>query len=374
MAQLTSRQEYLLGLIVQEYVNTPIPVSSKGLVESFGLDFSSATVRNEMAVLEQEGLVAAPHTSAGRVPTEAGYRYFVQRLLGDSDLAASEKRMIRRQFHQAYLDMRSWLRLAASVLAQTVRSASLVTEPMVHQARFKHLELIATHGRLVLMVLVLDGGDVRQQMLTLAEPVGQEQLSQVASRLTTLCTGKYAAQLQSDVQRLPALEREVVEIAAELLERAQTHHYVIHYDGLANILDPTSVLNEFAIENAQEREELSRAFISVDGTGARQALHLLEEQNLLEDILTEALSPETNGIQVLIAGNGRWEKLSHTGIVLSRYGVHGHAAGAVGVLGPTRLHYGRAISAVQYVAGLMSDMLIEFYGQDESAEMPPGIV
>jgi len=273
--------------------------------------------------------------------------------------------MIQHQFHQAQLDMEQWLRLAVSVLAQTVRSAALVTQPVINQARFKHMELINTQGRLVLLVLVLDGGDVRQQMLTLAEPVPQERLSQAADQINQACIGRGAAFIRAEASLRPALDQEVMELAADLLERANKQYHVVYYDGLLNILDPASSLDQLDGASMVERDGLMRTLANVDGTGARQALHLLEEQSLLEDILAEALTPEAEGVQVMIAGNGRWDELSHTSIVISRYGVKDQFAGAVGVLGPTRLHYGRAISAVRYVAGLMSDMLIDVYGQGD---------
>jgi heat-inducible transcriptional repressor len=368
MIEITKRQETILGLIVREYVKAPTPVSSKGLVESYGLGVSSATVRNDMAALEEVGLIAAPHTSAGRVPTEEGYRYFVQRLIGDSELAPTERRMIRHQFHQANMDIDQWLRLAASVLAHTVRSASLVTSPVAAEACFKHLELISTHGRLVLMVLVLDGGDVRQQMLTLAEPVSQEALSQAATRINALCAGLEADAIRTRAARQPTLDQEVMELTADLLDQICRRQPVAYYDGLINILDPAYLLDRMEVTDPQEREDMRRALTEVDSAGARQTLHLLEEQSLLEGILLEALSPGTRGVQVVIAGEGRWEELSHTSMVLSRYGIAGQATGALGVLGPTRLHYGRAVSAVRYVAGLMSDMLIDVYGESERAE------
>ncbi len=370
MTEITKRQEYILSLIVREYVSAPTPVSSKALVEHYGLDISSATVRNEMAALEEAGLIYAPHTSAGRVPTEDGYRYFVQKLLVDTDLSAAEKRTIRHQFHQVGYDIERWLRLAASVLARTAHSASLVTSPRPEVGRFKHLELISTQGRVVLMVLVMQGGDVRQQMLTLAEPVSQERLSQVATYINGLCMGLDAPAVRQVATRQDMLTGEVLDLVAEVLERADRRLRVI-YDGLVNILDPTYLLDKLAITDPQEREDLSRALITSDSPGARQTLHLLEEQNQLEQILIEALSPEIGGVQVVIAGEGRWDDLSHTSMVLSRYGVAGHVTGALGVLGPTRLHYGRAISAVRYVAGLMSDLLIDIYGEEGPPEIEP---
>ncbi len=366
MTQLTKRQEYLLGLIVREYVSAPTPVSSKALVEKYGLQVSSATVRNDMAILEELGLIIAPHTSAGRVPTEAAYRYFVQRLIRDSELSVHEERMIRHQFHQARLDIEQWLRLAASVLAHTAGSASLITSPVVSKARLKHLQLINTQGRLVLMVLVLDGGDVRQQMLTLAEPVAQDALSQVASHINSICEGLQAHEIRRKARHQPTLDAEVMALVADLMDRADKRHRIAFYDGLANILDPVRILNRLEIIDPVQREEMRRALDEVDSPGARQTLHLLEQQNMLEDILAEALAPDERGVQVVIGGEGRWENLDHISMILSNYGVQGQAMGTLGVLGPTRLHYGRAISAVRYVSGLMSDMLIDIYGEGES--------
>lgn len=369
MSELTRRQEYILGLLVREYVKTPTPVSSKAIVEGYGLKTSTATVRNEMAVLEERGLISAPHTSAGRVPTDAGYRYFVQKLISDTELAPAEQRMIRHQFHQTQQDLQEWLRLAASVLANVVRSASLVTAPHAERMPFKHLELIHTQGRVVLMVMVLEGGDVRQQMLTLAEPVSQEMLSQVAARINMHCAGKRGSQIRATAAQQPALEQEIMELVADALEKAERHHRTIHVDGLVNILDPNYLAERMAIAEGQAREELCRALAEVDGTGARQTLHLLEERSLLEEVLAEALSPDVEGVRVMIGGEGRWDELSHTSVILSRYGVQGQATGALGVLGPTRLHYGRAISAVRYVTGLMSDLMIDLYGE---ADQEPG--
>jgi heat-inducible transcriptional repressor len=368
---LTKRQEYILGLIVREYAAAPTPIGSKGLVEKYRLGFSSATVRNDMAVLEEHGLIGQPHTSAGRIPTEAGYRYFVQRLIGDTELSVAEKRMIRHQFHQASLNLEEWMRLAASVLAHTVRSASLVTSPLAHRARFKHVELISTQGRLVLMVLVLEGGHVRQQMLTLAETVSQERLSQAAQHINHLLTGLDEHAVRARAPRQPVLEQEIIELIADLMGSMGQGHRSIYHDGLANILDPDYLLDQAAVIDPLRREELLRAVAEVDSEGARQALRLLEEESLLEEVLAEVLAPGFEGVQVMIGGEGRWEELSHASVVLSRYGIHGQATGTLGVLGPTRLHYGRAVSAVRYLGGLLSDLLIEVYGRGPGHDADP---
>src|SRR3990172_1739078 len=190
---LSERQQTILGLIVHEYIETGEPIGSQTLLSRFGLGISTATIRNEMAALTRAGLLRQPHTSGGRSPTEDGYRYFVKGLLGETELPSDEKRLISHQFYQARADVDEWMRLAASVLAQQSQAAAVVTAPHAARAVFKHLELIATHGRQVLLVLVLQGGEVRQQVLSLAEPVAQETLSQLARRITDACAGHDAA-------------------------------------------------------------------------------------------------------------------------------------------------------------------------------------
>jgi heat-inducible transcriptional repressor len=341
MEAITERQETILALIVHEYIDRATPIGSQKLVDKYNLGVSSATVRNEMSHLTDEGLLRQPYTSAGRVPTEEGYRYFVRRLLGDADLPAREKRLIRHQFHQATADIDEWARLAASVLAQHSRAASLVTAPQPEQAIFKHLELISIQGRQVLLVLVLEGGDVRQQMLTLAEVVDQRRLAETAERISKACAGEGAKQVALQAERFDELGSEITRLVADAMQRANALWTGdIHRDGLTNVLAEP----EFA-----------------DSPTARNALLLLEERSFLEEVLAKVLSPRVGGVQVVIGGEGAWADLKECSMVLTRYGAPGYATGAMGVLGPTRMSYGRTISAVRYVAGLLSDFVIETY-------------
>ncbi len=167
MEELTERQKFILTLLVHEYIRTASPVGSQHLVERYHLDMSSATVRNELAALTDAGYLRQPHTSAGRVPTEEGYRYFVGRLLQETELPDATRRTITHQFYQMRDDVEQWMRLAASVLANQSRAASLVTAPHPENARFKHIELISTRGRQVLMVMVMIGGEIHQRLMSL---------------------------------------------------------------------------------------------------------------------------------------------------------------------------------------------------------------
>jgi heat-inducible transcriptional repressor len=347
LPELTRRQEEILSLIVRTYTQTPEPVGSKFLVETYALNLSSATIRNEMAVLEEKGYITAPHTSAGRIPTENGYRYFVKWLLSSGDLSAAEETRIAERLGASPLATEQWMRLAATLLARTVHSAALVTPPIAETSRFQHLELISIQGRLALMVLVVQGGTVHQQMLNLAEPVGQETLSEIAQRINALCPALVADEVRMKSVQLNLLGREIADLVADLLDRAD-HNPVrlIYRDGLSDII---------------------KAFHASEG--AQQAVRVFEERAFLNMILAETLAPMINNVQVVIGGEGRWEELKHLTMVLSRYGIPGQVSGAVGVVGPTHINYGRAISAVRYISGLMTDTLVSLY--DPAPALPP---
>ena len=342
LPDLSSRQEEILTCIVQAYSEHPEPVSSKYLVEHFNLNISSATVRNEMARLEEMGYIAAPHTSAGRVPTAAGFRYFVRRLLQTSTLSLNEQSHISERVGTLQSGMEHWMRRTAALLARTVQSASIVTPPISQTNTFKHVELISIQGRLALMVLVLNSGSVHQRMLTLADPVPQEKLGEAAKRINEVCADLGVRQVRLKSIGLPMLEREVAELAAELMEHADNNIVkFIYRDGLSKLIENFS-----------------------DEAGAQQAILVLEEQTVLSALvgeLLESLPEDDHSVHVIIAGEGRYDNLNRLSMILSRYGDPDKMSGAIGVLGPTHINYGRAISTVRYVSNLMTDMLATLY-------------
>jgi heat-inducible transcriptional repressor len=342
MIGLTERQKLILALVIRDYIDTAQPVGSASLVQKYNLDISSATVRNEMVALTEKGYLRQPYTSAGRVPTEDGYRYFVRQLMGHTELPMTTRDTIAHQFYQAGQDVDRWMRLAASVLAHQSQAASLVTAPHPEQARFKHIELISTYGRQVLMVLVLSGGDVRQQMLALAESVNQDQLSTTANEINEICQGLQADQISSMSGRLDALGQDILKLIVDDMHRSgEMLGGEVYRDGLTHVLAEP----EFA-----EMEV------------ARRAMRILEERPLLEDLLSRTvLTANVGGVQVLIGGEGDWEELRECSMVLARYGVPGLATGALGVMGPIRMAYGRTISTVRFVAGLLSDLVVDLH-------------
>ncbi len=342
LEQLTERQEIVLRLVVRDFIESGQPVGSKALVESHDLNVSSATVRNELAVLGELGYLAQLHTSAGRIPTEQGYRYFVQKLLGDFRLPLREQQMIRHQFHQSRLELSQWMQLAAAILARTSHGASVVTAPHARANRYKHLQLISTQGRLVLLVLVLSTGEVRQQLLTLAEPLAQHRLSSAADKLNKQFELATYEEISRASSQLDTLENEVTKLVLDLLQQADDRYISDFYrDGIVNL---------------------------IEDEGTRAAVRVLEERTLLASVISQSMLPDAAGVQVMIGGEGRWEELKDCTLILARYGVADDVSGTVAVIGPTRMAYGRNVAAVRYVADLMSGLVYEYYADSYQQE------
>ena len=341
MADLTERQEHILALVVQEYVENAQPVGSETLLRRRGLGVSSATIRNELVVLEEYGYLTHPHTSAGRIPTEKGYRYFVESLMDEFEIPPVEQRMISHQFHQVTLDVDQWMRLSAAVLAHASHSAALVTAPQSTSCRFKHVQLVSINDQVALLVLVLQEGTIRQQMLSLAEPIAQEELTRTSNRLNDHFAGLNVEQIRSTTLSLADFESGVLLVVTDLMRQIDTRSsHEVYRDGIMDILRQPE-------------------FSAIDRMQA--LLEMLEQRTTLETMLSD-LAPE-RGVQVVIGGESQYDGMSDYSMVLSRYGLPGEASGIVGVLGPVRMHYPRTIGVVRYVSSLLDDLMARMYGR-----------
>jgi heat-inducible transcriptional repressor len=318
--KLTARQRDILRTLVQEYISYAAPLGSTTLQHAGRLTVSSATIRNELVILETLGYVVQPHTSAGRMPTVRGYRYFVEQLMEQVDLPVPEQRMIRHQFHQVRLDLDQWMRLAAAVL-----------------------ELISIRDTLCLMILVLQDGSIHQEMLELSELVEQATLSQTSNKLNAWLgthTVPEIEELQSpELTQLRPWEAQVWQHILSSMKQADRRSISeVYKDGLINVLRQP----EF-----------------VEADKRYQVLEILEEPSMLEAILTRILN--ATGIQILIGGEGISDQVEDVSMVLSPYGIKGSAGGVLGVVGPMRMSYDRAISVVRYVANLLDSLITDMY-------------
>lgn len=336
--RMTERRQMLLALLIKEYVSKAQPVGSETLAK-FDLGVSSATIRNELAALEEEGFLMHPHTSAGRVPTEKGYRYFVETLMDNMELTTDEQQMIRHQFHQVTLDVEQWMRLSAAVLAHTSKMAALVTAPSAYQTRFKHVELIAISETVAMMVLVLQAGTVKQQMLYSTDPLDQDELRSIANRLNEKFAGRSAKEIQDQTRALSGFTLDAARRIQQIIE--QMDHRTsreIYRDGLLDILRQPEFI---VVEKMQ------------------QLLEVLEQRTLLEEMMN-SIAPQ-HGVQVVIGSEGGREEFNDYSLVMARYGIEGEASGVVGVIGPLRMPYPRAVSAVKYVSQMLDDLMMRFY-------------
>jgi heat-inducible transcriptional repressor len=346
MEELSERQKVILTLVTHEHINTASPVGSKVLVEKFKIGLSPATVRNEMSYLTDLGYLQQPHTSAGRVPTEKGYRFFVGRLVNEREIPISSRRRISHQFFQMRNEVEQWAKLAASILADQSKAASLVTTPHPEHALLKHVEFISTVGRQILMVIVLSGGEIRQRIQSLSEPVGQERLTFASGVITKRFQGFETWKIKQSLSDLTDLELELASWLVEEMERADSIiSGEIFFDGITNVLAEP----EFT-----------------ESGDARKTLKVLEERTMLYDLFSKTIMHGEEGtVQVLIGGEGPWEELREYSIVLSKYGAPGIAFGTVGVLGPMRMPYGKTISAVRFMSGLLSDLVSQSLYEDQ---------
>jgi heat-inducible transcriptional repressor len=342
--QLTERQEQVLKTIVELYTSTARPVGSEALVSSSSLGVSSATIRNEMGHLEDLGYIRQLHTSGGRVPTNAGYRYYVERLMERTHLAHSEASTIRHQFHQAHMELQEWLKLAATIMAHRMHNVGLITAPKSTEVRLRHLEVIAIQSTIVLLIVVLQDGGVLQEMLPLDEAHSQEVLSVLADRLSAQLRGLSASAIEAQLSGLSTVEGQIASHAARILRRCEEQQAQIFHAGLAEMIrQPEFLAPRHGEPSTMQNERL------------RQMVEFLNQGLALQGLLS-GLAGETD-VQIVIGGETTVEGLQDYSFVLARYGHATDSSGFLGVVGPTRMEYPRAVALVRYMTDLMTDLV-----------------
>ena len=339
LPQLAERQRELLRAVIREYIASAEPVASAALVRRYGLGVSSATVRNELAALEEMGLLTHPHTSAGRVPTDLGYRYFIENLMPRPMLLPDEQVTVSHQFQQAHSNTADWLRLATSTLARLTAEAAIIAPPPAGRAALKHVEAVPISERRVLLIAVLEGGAVHQQLVELRDPVTTDHLRKLSARLTAEVGAKGLTALR-EVAAEPSLAVVDQQLATALAHLLAQHEAGtlrdVYYDGIQNILAQPEFTETGSI---------------------RDMLRLLEDRTRLAEIFPHELG--AGEVHVAIGSEHRLEPLRGFSLVFGRYGGDGDGdvIGYLGVVGPTRMDYARSIGAVRYVGSLMSDLV-----------------
>jgi heat-inducible transcriptional repressor len=341
------RRLAVLRAIVEDYVHTEEPVGSKALVERHGLGVSPATVRNDMAVLEEEGYITQPHTSAGRVPTDKGYRLFVDRLTTVKPLSAAEKRAIS-SFLDGAVDLDDVVSRSVRLLSQLTRQVAVVQYPTLSSSTVRHVELVAMTPERLLVVLILSTGRVEQRLVELAAPLGEEELAALRSRVLLAAVGQRIADavtaLRSSVPEHPGAEQapgqapDPTGVVVEALVEAMSDHRSDH---------------RVAVGGAANLARYGDSFDSA----VRPLLEALEEHVVLLKLLGEA---GTGGlVTVRIGAEGPYEQLSSTSVVSTGYGPEDQSLATLGIVGPTRMDYPGTMAAVRAVARYVTRILDE---------------
>ncbi|MGA7688658.1 MAG: heat-inducible transcriptional repressor HrcA [Jiangellales bacterium] len=337
---LDDRKVEVLRAIVEDYVATREPVGSKALVDRHSLGVSSATVRNDMAVLEEEGYIAQPHTSAGRIPTDKGYRVFVDRLSGLKPLSVPERRAIST-FLEGAVDLDEIVTRSVRLLAQLTRQIAVVQYPLITRSTIRHVEIVAMAGTRVLLVVITENGRVDQTVVELPAELDAATLAGLRDRLNAQLAGQRLAEVSdrlADIteQFAPEHRASVASMVAALLENiAEAHDERVAVAGTANI---TAYGREFE-------------------TGVRPLLEALEEHVVLLHLVGEAASPLA--VSVRIGSENEHIALTTSSVVSSSYGTGGELLGSLGVVGPLPMDYPGTMATVRAVARYVSQILAE---------------
>jgi heat-inducible transcriptional repressor len=342
---LDLRAQAILRAVIEEYVTTATPVGSQALVDRYRLGVSSATVRNILAELELAGLLDHPHTSAGRIPTDAGYRWYVESVIDASPLPEVEQLMIRHQFGQVEYASEHWFRLAASTIASMTHAAGLATPAKPAAARVRRVDLVSINDRMASLVVVLREGSIKQSLVTLTQPEDQATLTSVAAVLNEVVHDATAAEITAALIRRSAAapHAELVMRVGERIVRVLDDYdraavEEVFSDGLLNVMGAP----EFA-----QSDKLRRVFTA------------LENRAYLGELVGAVA---TSGVvKVYIGQENEPPDMQEVALILAPYGRPDRAVGVVGVLGPTRLAYPEAIGTVRFVSGLMNELVDHLY-------------
>ncbi|MER7608890.1 heat-inducible transcriptional repressor HrcA [Nocardioides sp. NPDC127503] len=344
------RRLSVLRAIVEDYVKTEEPVGSKALVERHGLGVSPATVRNDMAALEEEGYITAPHTSAGRVPTDKGYRLFVDRLTTVKPMTAAEKRAIAG-FLEGAVDLDDVVTRSTRLLSQLTRQVAVVQYPTLSRSTVRHVELVALAPTRLLLVLILSTGRVEQRLLEVTEEVSEETLATLRAKINTAVAGAVIAEAGEAL-------RTIARPADAPADAPQTDTLK---DGLAAAV-AEALIEAMNDHRSDERisiggtSNLARFGDSFD-TAVRPLLEALEEHVVLLKLMGEATAGGL--VTVRIGAEGPYQELSQTSVVATGYGPGDEALATLGVVGPTRMDYPGSMAAVRAVARYLSRILDE---------------
>ncbi|WP_067931189.1 heat-inducible transcriptional repressor HrcA [Alicyclobacillus kakegawensis] len=337
---LTDRQKLILGAVVEDYVFSAEPVGSRTLSKHERIRYSAATIRNEMADLEEMGYLAQPHTSAGRVPSQRGYRFYVDHLMMQTEIDAQTVQRLREVFQQRIDAVERMIQQTAVVVSQLTSYTSIVSGPRRNSERIRQVQIISLSPGSAVAIVVTNAGTVHDRPIRLPDDMSAQELERLVNLLNSKLAGSPLAYMKS------TLYQEIATDMAGVLE---------HYEGALGVLDEL-------LRVAEEKKEpvFVGGAINVlaqpefhDVEKARPLLALLEQVDALYSVLPD----EEGGISVRIGEENAVPALQDCTVIAATYSVGGQPVGRIGVLGPTRMNYARVMQILDYAAGALTDTL-----------------
>ncbi|MFZ5641680.1 MAG: heat-inducible transcriptional repressor HrcA [Bacillota bacterium] len=342
---MDERKQKVLLAIIQDYIATAEPVGSRTISRKYELGVSPATIRNEMADLEEQGYIEQPHTSAGRVPSQLGYRYYVDCLMKKRRITKDEERIILSGYRKKSGEIAQVLRQTNHILSSMTSCASLVTGPQLEKSAFKHIQLVALENGRALVVVVLDNGIVQNKLIEIPEGITGDDLLQISQVLNAKLKGLTLANIKmtliKEIYAELAKHQHIFDAAMDLIQET------LHIDPE----DKVYLAGTLNMLNKPEFRDISRL---------KTLLGLLEQDGLLREVLTEA-GPGEDGIMVKIGSENRLSGLENCSMITATYQVDGRVVGSIGVLGPTRMEYDKTVGIVEFMTQHLSNVLKDFY-------------
>lgn len=347
---IDERKQRVLEAIIKDYVATAEPVGSRTIARKYNLGVSPATIRNEMADLEEMGLIEQPHTSAGRIPSQLGYRYYVDCLMEVYSLSEAEETLVRSMFLEKMGDLEQVIQETSKLLSRFTNYTAIILGPTPVGGKLRQVELIPLQEQLVLLVVVMDSGVVLHKMLELPEPVASEDLHYISqvfnSKLQGIMLDNMRRTLLQELYDELQHQKQILRLALDVLDHyQQAPQWEKPYLGKVYLGGVINILNQPEFRNFDK---------------IRRILSVLEEESELRELLTD--SNET-GITVRIGAENRREEFQDCSLITVTYDVNGKAIGRVGLLGPTRMEYPKATSILEYVALILSEALQGYYSR-----------
>ena len=337
---LSDRAKTVLNILVDQYVNTAAPVASEDIARLSSTKVSSATVRSTMSELTEEGYISRPHVSAGAVPSDRGYRCYVESLKELPELPSGLRQHVDQRLGQAKPQVDAWSQQCASILSRITANLAIVTVPRAAPPRLKHIHLVYIQEFLALLVIVLQEARLLRRLLPMEESVDQDLLDRAANKLNGHLGGLSHGEIESNHIELTPLEERVKQNSVALLQDAESNGSPEHHvDGLRLLL---------------KQPEFSQ------GGRAEELVEMLEEKVLLVSVLSEA--PEDGDLAVYIGGENQEQALRPFSVILCQYGIPSRVNGTICVVGPTRMGYAQAISGVRYLSSFMSQLVLGLDG------------